>query len=78
MPRDRQPAGSCARCQGSQLTCSYNHFEQGALEIDSWEHKCPDCGQRDTTAYRTDEEDSLPADGNTKICPYCGRQPTGA
>ena len=37
--------------------CSYNHFQSDELRIDSWEHKCPDCGHRETQAFRSDDED---------------------
>jgi len=71
---DLQPAGVCPKCDGTNVTCKYNHFEQGDLVIDSWEHKCLDCGTRLTTAFRSDDSDELPADGDTGVCPYCGRQ----
>lgn len=71
---DIQPAGNCSKCQGNHVTCKYNHFEQGDLVIDSWEHKCPDCGVRQTTAYRSDDSDELPPNGDTSVCPYCSRQ----
>ena len=74
MSADVQPAGSCDKCDSTNVTCRYNHFDRDDLQIDSWEHKCPNCGFRDTTAYRSDEEDSLPADGKTDVCPYCGRR----
>ena len=67
-----QPAGTCQKCDSDQLTCRYNYFQQDELEIHSWEHRCPDCGNRLTTAYRSDDEDELPPD-NPCLCPYCGR-----
>jgi uncharacterized Zn-finger protein len=67
-----QPAGTCKKCGSDRLTCRYNHFQQDELEIHSWEHRCPDCGNRQTTAYRSDDEDELPPD-NPGLCPYCGR-----
>lgn len=74
MARDQQTVGGCPECGSDELTCRYNFFSKDALRIDSWEHKCPNCGFRDTTAYRSDEPESLPDDGVTDICPYCGRQ----
>jgi hypothetical protein len=53
--------------------CTYNHFESKELTIDSWEHKCPDCGFRETTAFRSDEEDTKPEIIDPHICPYCTR-----
>jgi RNA polymerase subunit RPABC4/transcription elongation factor Spt4 len=67
-----QPAGNCPRCHSDQLTCKYNHFQQDELEIHSWEHRCPDCGNRQTSAFRNDDEDELPPE-NPAQCPYCGR-----
>ncbi len=75
MSRDRQTIGGCPKCGGSHLACGYNHFEDGDLTIDSWEHKCPDCGFRETKAFRTDEEESIPDGLDTAVCPYCGRRP---
>jgi len=69
---DIQPAGSCEKCQGASVTCKHNHFEQEDLWIHSWEHKCPDCGDRNTVAFRSDEPDTLTEEDPTK-CPYCGR-----
>ena len=73
MARDIQPVGHCPKCEAANLTCRFNHFESGELRIDSWEHKCAECGYRETTAYRSDDPKELqPADVGT--CPYCGRQ----
>ena len=74
MAANVQPAGRCSKCNGESMTCKYNHFEAGELSIDSWEHKCPDCGHRATTAFRSDDPDSIPAGANPCVCPYCGRQ----
>ena len=72
MPRDIETIGDCPRCGGGALTCRFNHFEKDDLQIDSWEHKCPDCGYRETTAYRSDdpEADSV---ADPRCCPHCGR-----
>ena len=78
MARDRKTIGQCPNCPGQNLTCTWNHFERGDLVIDSWEHKCLDCGLRDTTAYRTDDEDDDDDDATVepadrRVCPYCSR-----
>ena len=67
-----QPAGECPGCGHPETTCRYNHFQQDDLEIHAWEHKCPNCGQRQTTGYRSDDEDGFGVE-NPAICPYCGR-----
>lgn len=73
MARDIQTVGHCPQCNADLLTCRYNFFTNDDLQINSWEHKCAQCGYRDTTAYRSDEsEESRPTDPRT--CPYCGRQ----
>ncbi len=73
MARDIQTVGDCPKCNAENLTCRYNHFESDELRIDSWEHKCADCGYRETTAYRSDDPEELqPVDAFS--CPYCGRQ----
>ena len=73
MAREEKTIGGCPKCASESLTCKYNVFESDDLRIDSWEHKCPDCGHRETTAYRSDDEDSNPDNVDPKICPYCGR-----
>ena len=74
MPRDRTIIGDCPKCRGHNLACSYNHFERDDLVIDSWEHRCTDCGFRETRAFRSDEKDAdSPSD--PRVCPYCGRRP---
>jgi ssDNA-binding Zn-finger/Zn-ribbon topoisomerase 1 len=73
MPRDRQAAGVCPECNESELVCSYNRFEKDGLRIDSWEHKCANCGARQTRAFRSDDEDRDPA-LDPAVCPYCGRE----
>ncbi len=75
MPHDRQMIGNCPKCNGGNFACSYNHFEDDDLTIDSWEHKCPDCGFRETKAFRSDAEESIPDDLDVTVCPYCGRRP---
>ena len=76
MPRERRLIGQCPKCRGNNLACSYNHFDRNELTIDSWEHKCPDCGFRETMAVRSDEEKPDTAEVDPRVCPYCGRRPT--
>ena len=74
MARDIQNVGECSKCGADAVTCRYNHFEreEDELVIDAWEHKCGNCGVRETTAYRSDDEDGdLPRDPH--VCPYCRR-----
>lgn len=73
MARDQVTIGGCPKCDSSQLTCKYNQFECDDLRIDSWEHKCPDCGYRETTAYRSDEPASTAGEADPTVCPYCHR-----
>jgi len=71
MPRDRQEAGPCPKCEAHPVQCTYNHFEREDLRIDSWEHKCTNCGWRETRAFRSDEPAS--SDTSPTVCPYCQR-----
>jgi hypothetical protein len=75
MPRDRQEIGLCTRCNRGTLNCSYNRFQDGTREIHSWEHRCPECGHRETKAFRSDDVDPKPT-GDPTVCPFCGRQTT--
>ncbi len=70
---DIQTVGGCKKCGSDAVTCKYNYFEQGDLEIHSWEHKCIDCGHRLTTAYRSDDEDIDFTAEQVNQCPYCQR-----
>lgn len=72
MSHQRLIIGPCPRC-GADLACNYNHFERGELTIDSWEHKCVNCGLRETKAYRSDQP---AADEKVDIltCPFCQRR----
>lgn len=74
MPNETVKSGTCPKCEKETVNCKYNLFEGDDLRIDSWEHKCMDCGHRQTHAYRSDDEDLEP-DVETTICPYCGRKP---
>ena len=76
MPRDTQEIGRCPKCDGEPLSCSYNHFANDGLTIDAWEHKCADCGFRDTRAFRSDDESDDEQVVDPRICPFCGRKPS--
>ncbi len=73
MARDIQTAGACPKCGAAGVSCRYNYFTKDDLTIDAWEHKCANCGVRETIAYRSDdpEEDRPEA---PDICPYCARK----
>ncbi len=78
MSRDILTIGGCPKCASDQLACRYNHFEKADLKIISWEHKCPNCGYRETKAFRSDDEeepDEEPdeEDWDPSSCPYCDR-----
>jgi ssDNA-binding Zn-finger/Zn-ribbon topoisomerase 1 len=72
MGRDRQMTGACEKCGQAALWCSHNRFHNGELTIDSWEHRCTNCGQRETKAFRSDAPQAGPAD--PLCCPFCGRR----
>ena len=57
MAREQLTIGGCPQCGSAKLTCKYNRFESEDLRIDSWEHRCPDCGHRDTSAFRSDDDE---------------------
>jgi len=75
MPANRLSIGPCPQCQ-AELVCSYNHFERGELTIDSWEHKCANCGFRETKAYRSDQPAPADEAANPLVCPFCQRRPS--
>jgi hypothetical protein len=75
MPRDRQEIGRC-NCNRGSVTCSYNLFRDDTRTIHSWEHRCSDCGHRETRAFRSDEENPEPT-GDATVCPFCGRHGVG-
>ncbi|WP_146118809.1 hypothetical protein [Blastopirellula marina] len=74
MSRERITIGGCPKCKSDLLTCQHNHFQNDELEIHSWEHKCPDCGFRQTEAFRSDDEDEPFDPVAASQCPFCGRQ----
>ena len=49
-------------------------FEGPAERIDSWEHRCADCGYRETQAFRASELTPGPQAANPRICPFCRRE----
>jgi len=63
---------TCPKCHTAGVACRYNFFDRGDLRVHSWEHKCPNCGWRETQASRSDDppekQRSEPA-----VCPMCGR-----
>jgi ssDNA-binding Zn-finger/Zn-ribbon topoisomerase 1 len=63
---------NCPKCQAAGVACRYNFFDRGDLQVHSWEHKCPNCGWRETHASRSDDppEKQPPQPG---VCPMCGR-----
>lgn len=73
MSRERITIGGCPKCGSDLLTCQQNHFQNDELEIYSWEHKCPDCGFRQTEAFRSDDEDEEFDPAAAATCPFCGR-----
>ena len=74
MSRNLKTVGACPNCNDGEVVCAYNFFDRDGLTIHSWEHKCGNCGLRETTAYRSDEvDDETPADLDPAVCPYCQR-----
>ena len=73
MPRQRVTVGACPQCGADELVCSYNYFSSDDLTIDAWEHKCADCGFRETVAYRSDDDD-VGDDVDPRCCPFCQRR----
>jgi hypothetical protein len=73
MPRDRKEIGACSHCNVGPVVCLHNRFENDVHRIDSWEHKCANCGRRETEAFR-----KLPTEPEPAIdplsCPFCGRK----
>lgn len=72
---DIQPAGVCPKCGLNQVQCRYNRFHRGELRIDAWEHKCGNCGHRDTIAFRSDNEEGVRILKEPAACPLCNRSP---
>lgn len=74
MPRDRTQAGVCVQCGTGSLICTYNRFADAQKRIDSWEHRCDNCGFRVTQAFRSDEPKADPP-CDPEVCPFCSRRP---
>lgn len=72
MQSARTIAAECPKCQGPALECRFNYFDRGDLQIHSWEHRCPNCGWRQTQAFRSDAPQAEGVDPG--VCPWCGRQ----
>jgi len=73
MPRDRKEVGVCSKCNVGVVICLHNRFENDVHRIDSWEHKCQNCGHRDTEAFRKLADEPEPAI-DPLVCPYCNRK----
>jgi ssDNA-binding Zn-finger/Zn-ribbon topoisomerase 1 len=73
MPASTQSAGTCPKCAAGAVLCRFNFFDRGDLVVHSWEHKCGNCGWRETQAYRSDTPPPA-ADIDPAICPWCGRR----
>jgi hypothetical protein len=73
MSSSTQLAGNCPKCGGGAVVCRFNFFDRGDLQVHSWEHKCGNCGWRDTRAFRSDDP-TLAANIDPAICPLCKRQ----
>jgi ssDNA-binding Zn-finger/Zn-ribbon topoisomerase 1 len=73
MAASTQPAGVCPKCGGESVACRFNFFDRGDLQVHSWEHKCGNCGWRQTEAHRSD---GPPLEGGKDpgVCPWCGRR----
>lgn len=76
---DIQPvAAACPKCGHEKILCRYNRFHRAELRIDAWEHKCGNCGHRDTIAYRNDNDEGKVILESPARCPYCNRPPSVA
>jgi hypothetical protein len=75
MTASTQRAGVCPKCGGDAVVCRFNFFDRGDLQVHSWEHKCANCGWRETQAFRSDAPQR--AEGvDPGTCPWCGRHGT--
>lgn len=75
MPRNREEVGTCAACDVGVVTCLHNRFENELHRIDSWEHRCANCGRRETEAFRKLPTEAEP-DVDPLVCPFCRRRVT--
>ena len=53
------------------LQCKFHQFDNGTLQIYSWELRCLDCGWRSTNAVRSDDEDFDAASPTLNTCSFC-------
>jgi transcription elongation factor Elf1 len=72
MARDRVEAGTCTECGSGTVVCTHNTFVDESVKIDSWEHRCGECGHRQTQAVRAGGDEGEPQ-GDPTTCPFCGR-----
>ena len=72
MQRNRLDVGPCPQCGGT-VTCLHNRFANEVHRIDSWEHRCGNCGKRDTEAFRKPAADPEP-EIDPLVCPFCARR----
>ena len=63
----------CPKCESRSVSCRFNFFDRGDLQIHSWEHKCLNCGWRDTKAFRSDDPPEARSAEPAK-CPFCARE----
>ncbi|MGV3608181.1 MAG: hypothetical protein ACO1RA_17375 [Planctomycetaceae bacterium] len=78
MPTSTVPAGTCPHCNQEKLQCRHNYFDRGDLQIRSFEHRCANCGKRQTVAFRSDDPGPGGLASNGPNCPMCGRLPAEA
>jgi hypothetical protein len=74
VPGSTQTGGVCSKCGQAAVACRYNFFDRGDLQIHAWEHKCANCGHRDTQAFRSDDPDAAETMPRGDVCPFCGRR----
>jgi hypothetical protein len=73
MPSTETVAVPCPQCQAATVACRFNFFDRGDLQIHSWEHRCQNCGWRETRALRSDAPPEPQAGTDPNVCPLCGR-----
>lgn len=66
----------CPKCRKLAVACRFNYFDRSDLQIHSWEHRCADCGWRETQAFRSDSLEAARAVDPNR-CPWCGRAGNG-
>lgn len=73
MARNRMEVGACEKCGSGIITCLHNRFANELHRIDSWEHRCANCGHRDTEAFRKLPDEPEP-EVDPLVCPFCQRR----